>query len=447
MKIKYGLAKFINFLKSIFWKLPISNSLKEKMREKYFVHKMKKESSNENLSVNEISLLKDEKAKNEYIKQVLSISTQKSDEYCEYKEYKAYKGDVVLAAFYLTQFHPNKQNDEWWGKGTTEWNNVSKAVPQYVGHYQPRLPLELGYYDLRIKENIKRQIELAKNYGIGAFCFYYYWFDGERLLEQPLNMFLNNKDLDIPFFYCWANENWTKRFSGTNSDILMKITQTEENYISFIYSVLSDFEDERYYKINNKPVLSVYRPQLIPNVTSVIKEWRKIVNEEIGKDIYLIAVQERGTNKDWIKEGFDAESEFQPKQIEHNCKNIISSLSIIRDDFDGQIYDYKDMVDNKKYYIENSMKRKVYSAVTPMWDNTARRNNRGLIFHGSTPTYYKEWLSDIITKTKQREILDSPLIFINAWNEWGEGAYLEPDRYFGYAYLDATRKALDDDNI
>lgn len=427
-------------LKKIYWGLPLNESLKHKISERRFERILEKEKQyDENgdiLIANDLTLTK------EYSKYVLESYGKRSSDFKPYIKYNKENVNVNLVAYYLTQFHPNEKNDEWWGKGTTEWNNVNQAIPQYVGHYQPRKPGELGYYDLRIKEVLYRQIELAKNYGIQAFCFYHYWFDGERLLEYPLNKFLNNKDLDIKFFYCWANENWTKRFSGTNSDILMKITQTEDNYKLYIDSVIHDFKDERYYRINGKPVLSVYRPSMIPNTENVLNYWRQKVRQELECDLYIIAVQERDTSENWIDKGFDAESEFQPKQIQHNCKNITNNIKAIRKDFAGSVYDYKDMVENKKYIIKNNLQKKVYPAVMPMWDNTARRNFRGIIFDGATPELYKTWLSDVIKRVCENKELDDKMIFINAWNEWGEGAYLEPDAYYGYAYLQATKESL-----
>lgn len=428
-------------LKKIFWKLPINKDIKNYLAEKRYEKILKKEKEYDKKNIIDINT--DSKEMLKYVKYITESYGKKSTDYKEYVEHDIRKdNEVDLIAYYLTQFHPNKQNDEWWGKGTTEWNNVNQAIPQFVDHYQPRKPGELGYYDLRIKEVLKRQIELAKNYGINAFCYYYYWFDGERLLEYPLNKFLDNKDLDMKFFYCWANENWTRRFSGTNEDVLMKITPEKKNYELFIESVLKDFEDERYYCIDGKIALSIYRPSLIPNVEDVLNFWRQRVKETINKELYIIAVQERDTIVDWTKVGFDAETEFQPKQIQHNCVDITNKVKTIRKDFAGTVYDYEDLVENRKYIIDRNLSKKVYPAVMPMWDNTARRNFRGIIFHNSSPMLYKKWLIESIKRVKNNEQLEKKIVFLNAWNEWGEGAYLEPDYYYGYAYLEATYEAL-----
>ncbi|BCN32282.1 glycosyltransferase WbsX family protein [Anaeromicropila herbilytica] len=429
--------------KKIFWKLPISQSFKNRIYQKRFKRILDREKIYDEQG--NITITNDSKLINEYVKYVFGLYGKKSDQYSPYVKHKKIDTDIHLVAYYLTQFHQNMYNDEWWGKGTTEWNNVNQAVPQFVGHYQPRKPGELGYYDLKSKNTFVRQIELAQNYGIEAFCYYYYWFDnGERLLDYPLNLFLENKDLDMKFFYCWANENWTRRFSGTNDDILMKITSTVDNYQQFIESVISDMKDERYYRINGKPVLSVYLPSSIPEPEKVLSYWREKAISELKIDLYIIAVQERDITFNWMKVGFDAESEFQPKQIYMNCKNITKKVNPIRSDFAGVVYDYADAVKEKGYISTINQKKKVFPAVMPMWDNTARRNFRGSVYHGSTPELYREWLSDIVGRMKKREEFEDKLIFINAWNEWGEGAYIEPDDFYGYAYLEATYQALND---
>ena len=432
---------FFNRLKKLFWILPINPKTKEKIRMKYAT--IKDENQNRRDSSIVVSSNVD---KEYYIKQILSLPVSKGSEYVEYEAHEKKDYSVDIIAYYLTQYHPNPQNDEWWGKGTTEWTNVSKAVPQYVGHYQPRLPGELGYYDLRLTDNIKRQIELAENYGIKAFCFYFYWFDGKRLLEKPLDLFLNNKQLKIDFCICWANENWTKRFTGTNADILMKMGETNESYINFIYDVIDILNDERYYCINGKPVLSIYRPSLIPDSQQVINEWKRIVRNKLQKDLYVIAVQEKGDKCDWISHGFDAETEFQPKRVNDVAIDITNQMSFINKNFSGNVYDYSDLVENKRYLIKRNLNRKVYPAVMPMWDNTARRNSSGIIYHGANPTLYGKWLKDVIKNVKENKNIDKKIVFVNAWNEWGEGSYLEPDRENGYAFLEKTYQILNEEN-
>ena len=436
--------KIILLLKKIYWKLPINSHTKENLRSLYAD---RKEINEENI-INKLKI-SGRALKDDYIVDVLKIPERKSEHYKEYYEYEnvSKSKESIYIAYYLTQYHPNKQNDEWWGKGVTEWTNVSKAVPQFVGHDQPKLPGELGFYDLRIKDNMLRQIDLAKNYGIDVFCYYYYWFNGDRLLEKPLNMFLEDENMNMPFCICWANENWTRRFSGTNVGILMKINESTKSCKQFIHDIIDVIKDSRYFCINERPVILVYRPSLIQDPQLVLGYWRSEAIKSTSKNIYIIAVQEKDAETNWTEFGFDAETEFQPKQLINFSKEITAEIKPIRADFEGNVYDYEDIVENTRYNKVNHMLKKVYKAAMPAWDNTARRNQRGTIFHKSSPQLYKKWLIDITKKTVLNEHLDAPLVFINAWNEWGEGAYLEPDRYYGYAYLQATREAKDSVNV
>lgn len=358
--------------------------------------------------------------KDKYINQILDISTNRRSVY--YKNivsvpYQRTCTDAKIVAYYLTQFHPDSHNEQWWGRGVTEWNNVVRAVPQFLNHYQPRIPGELGYYDLRIKDVMKRQVELARMYGIYGFSFYYYWFNGERLLEQPLEMFLRNRDIDFPFSLCWANENWTKRYDGTNADILMEQPTSVESYKNVIYDMLRFLKDERYMSINNKKVITIYRPSLMPKVKEVIKYWRKVALEEGVGELYLIAVKENMIDVGWLEEGYDALSEFHPGTLYKECTKINDEIQFIRKDFNGEIFSYEDIVRNKRYFSYSY--EKLYRAVMPMWDNTARRNNKGMIFHGSNPSLYKEWLIDVIRENQEKKNVDDNVVFINAWNEWG----------------------------
>ncbi|MFU0831782.1 MAG: Methyltransferase type 12 [Oscillospiraceae bacterium] len=378
-----------------------------------------------------------------YINQILNIPN-KSKDYVPITEtpYSRQAKDCKIIAYYLTQFHPDKHNEEWWGKGVTEWNNVCRAVPQFVGHYQPRLPGELGFYDLRIRENMARQIELAKMYGIYGFCFYYYWFDGERLLEKPLEAFLKDKTLDFPFSICWANENWTKRFDGTSFDVLMEQSDTVESYCHVIHDMIRFLKDDRYIEIGGKKVITVYRPDKMPETEKVLNYWREYCRKHGAGELYVMAVKVNQVDLDLLHMGYDAITEFHPGTLYVYCKNITNDIQYVRDDFGGEVFDYRDIVENQKYFQYHLPK--LYRAVMPMWDNTARRNNKGMIFHGSTPALYKQWLKDVIYEERSRKDLDDQMVFINAWNEWGEGAYLEPDKRFGYAYLQATKEALEE---
>lgn len=429
--------KIIQKGKNFFWNMPI---LSGKKKEQIFYSLraiIKKERGN---------TVTDESYLDLYKKQILAIPTYQDPSYSKIVDvpFQRQNGDPKILAYYLTQFHPTSENDAWWGKGITEWNNVSRAVPQFIGHYQPRLPGELGFYDLRIEEVLERQTELAKLYGIYGFCFYYYWFSGKRLLEKPLNMYCQSKKIDFPFCLCWANESWTKGFFGSSREIIMKQEQTVGSYKSFIHDIVPYLSHPNYMTIQGKKVLQIYRPQDIPNPKEVIQYWRDYCKQMGVGEIYLIACWTLGMEEHYIEDGFDAMSEFHPGSVLPYCTKINSRIPFVNKSFIGEVYSYKEIVEQKAYSA-NFDKRKLYNAVMPMWDNTPRRNNRGnVIFHGSTPDLYKTWLKDIINNNKKRNDLDENMIFMNAWNEWGEGAYLEPDKRFGYAYLQATKEAIEE---
>lgn len=431
------LVKFFDIVKSVYWNNPFMSS-KNKDKFFYYIKGKIRGKGKKNINCDGLS--------NQYITDILNKQLL-SEEYEEINvAEKTYREDTKLIAYYLPQFYPTPYNDKWWGKGATEWRNVSKGMPQYVGHYQPRLPGELGFYDLRLLENIKRQVELAKNAGVYAFCFYYYWFDGEKLLEKPIDEFVDS-DINYPFCFCWANENWKKQWFGTSEEDLMVQSETVESYKKFIQSILKYLQDSRYLSVNGKKILVIYRPQSIPSPREVLLYWREIVQETLGEQLYIIAAVSSTYNdfrkQDFLSLGFDALGEFcMNPQIKY-LKDIKNEKAFVCNEFIGNIFDYKDFVESKKYFSDDLPK--LYRAISPMWDNTARKVNKSTILDGSTPELYQKWLEDIIIETqlkKKEGKIDESLIFINAWNEWSEGAYLEPDLRWGYGYLNATQQAL-----
>lgn len=343
-----------------------------------------------------------------------------------------------LICFYLPQFHPIPENNAWWGEGFTEWTNVQPAEPQFAGHYQPHVPDDLGYYNLLDTAVQRRQIELAKLYGIEGFCFYFYWFAGKRLLETPVQNYLEDKSLDLPFCLCWANENWSRRWDGLDSEILIAQQHSPEDDIAFIQHVAQYMHDPRYIKIDGKPLLLVYRPSLLPSALETSERWRSWCrNHGIG-EIHLAYTQSFEA-VDPGHYGFDAAIEFPPNNS--SPPNVTSQISPLRDDFSCNVYDWNVFVERSRHYQKPEYR--LYRGVCPSWDNTARRKNKSSILLNSSPQGYQQWLLNAIDDTGKRFANpDQRLIFINAWNEWAEGAHLEPDQRYGFAYLEATRMAL-----
>jgi glycosyltransferase involved in cell wall biosynthesis len=363
-------------------------------------------------------------------------------------EYKAFTPanlsdlPASLYAFYLPQFHPIKENDEWWGKGFTEWTNVRPAEPLYAGHYQPHEPdpaADLGYYDLRDTTQVmSRQIALARNYGVEGFCFYFYWFAGHRLLETPLLNLLADPDLDVPFCLCWANENWSRRWDGNDNDVLMAQDHSPEDDLAFIAYVSKYLKDPRYRTIDGKPVLLVYRPIELPDAKATAKRWRDWCRKNGIGEIYL-AYTQSFENNDPRDYGFDGAVEFPPNNSAP--PDLTDDITPLSEDFSGKIYDW-DIFPQRSDKL-SSPDYPLFRSVCPAWDNTARRKQGGTVFKNSRPDRYRHWLSNVLADTKAR--IKNPqerLVFINAWNEWAEGAHLEPDARYGHAYLHATRDAL-----
>lgn len=368
----------------------------------------------------------------------VSRNAEESPDYVAFSEHKdVFQTKARLIAFYLPQFHPIAENNAWWGQGFTEWTNVSKAVPQFVGHYQPRLPGELGFYDLRLPQVMQRQIELAKNYGIHGFCFHYYWFAGRRLLEKPLNDFLSS-DIDFPFCVCWANENWTRRWDGHDQDVLIGQKHGEENDIEFIHDVLPILHDKRAIRIDGKPLLIIYRPSLLPNPKATASRWRDYCRNNGLGEIFLAMVQFDAL--DPLPFGFDAALEFPPHKLASGLPSINHQLHFANKDYAGYVLDYQHIVKRAKEIVTPNYP--LFRGVFPAWDNEARKPGRGYTFAHSSPAAYKDWLEFSIAYAQKHPVANEKIVFINAWNEWAEGAYLEPDRRYGYAYLEATRKAL-----
>lgn len=345
---------------------------------------------------------------------------------------------VRVVCFYLPQFHPIPENDAWWGPGFTEWTNVRPAQPQFAGHYQPHVPGELGYYDLRDAGVLRRQVELARLYGIGGFCFYFYWFGGKRLLETPVRRYLEDDTLDLPFCLCWANENWTRRWDGLDHEVLMAQQHSPEDDLAFIQHVAPYLKDRRYIRIDGRPLLLVYRPGLLPSARATAARWRQWCRDHGIGELYLACTQSFEL-VDPADYGFDAAVEFPPNNF--GPPSVKDRIDTLVEGFTGNVYDWRYLVQRSERYAEPGYR--VFRGVNPSWDNTARRGSRATIFVNSSPVGYQQWLLRAVEHTVHTtDRADERLVFVNAWNEWAEGAHLEPDQRYGYAFLEATRMAL-----
>jgi lipopolysaccharide biosynthesis protein len=344
---------------------------------------------------------------------------------------------VRLIAFYLPQFHPIPENDAWWRKGFTEWTNVSKAVPQFVGHYQPRLPGELGFYDLRVPEVLHRQVELARTHGISGFCFHFFWFNGRRLLERPLDTFVHDPEIDFPFCLCWANENWTRRWDGREDDVLIAQEYNEQSDQAFIRDIEPYLRHRNYIHVDGRPILIVYRAQALPDPARTAERWKAYCRSVGLPEPYLIAAQTFGF-EDPREVGFDAAVEFPP--LNFKPRSVKSRQALLNEGFRGDVFSYWDLV--RASIGREKPSYRLIRTVVPGWDNTARRGGNGYAIVHSTPAAYRFWLANVVRQEMKLAETQGRLVFANAWNEWAEGAYLEPDGRFGYAYLRATAEAV-----
>lgn len=350
-------------------------------------------------------------------------------------------------AIHLPQFHPITENDEWWGKGFTEWTNVTKAKPLFKDHYQPHLPADLGLYDLRLEEARLAQEALAKKYGIHGFCYYHYWFNGKRLLNEPIDRKLKNLKEDFPFMLFWANETWSRRWLGEEKEILIKQSYSlEDDRAHATWLCKNIFKDERYITINGRPVFVFYRPHDLPDYKETLAIFKQIAKEHDIPTPYLIASNSHSQNL----EGFDQVLNFEPqlsllKNAFEDKKTIskwFSNLKLGINSSKLKMYDYDDV----KNIMKNKQMetKKYFPCVFVNWDNTARRGENGIIIKNANKQTFKESL--ILAK---KQVITYPieeqLVFINAWNEWAEGNHLEPDSKFGYQFLEAVKEVFVDE--
>lgn len=350
--------------------------------------------------------------------------------------------DVEAIAFYLPQFHRIPQNDAWWGEGFTEWTNVRRGRPNFAGHYQPHVPTELGYYDLSDPAALERQARLARAAGIHGFCLYFYWFAGETLLDFPLRTIVQS-GTDFPFCLCWANENWTRRWDGKSDEVLIAQQHSPEDDLAFIERIVHALTAKSYIRVGGKPMLLVYRPSLLPDARATLCRWRDYFREHGHGELHLVMVRSFSEQVEADVYGFDAAVQFPPH---YHATPVTPLVPGRHEDFAGVIYDYHEVRRKalEEFRAAAGKRPALYPGVMPSWDNTARRGNNASLWVNSSPEAYGEWLAEVASLVRTRAASGERFVFINAWNEWAEGCHLEPDERFGFAWLNATSRALRD---
>lgn len=351
------------------------------------------------------------------------------------------KQNARIIASYLPQFQPTKENDEWWGKGFTEWTNVGKAKPLFKGHYQPRVPADLGYYDLRLSEVREAQAEMAKTYGIEGFCYWHYWFgNGSRLLDQTFNEVLHSGKPDYPFCLAWANETWSGVWHGARNKILMEqLYPGDKDYEDHFYVLLKAFHDHRYIRVDDKPIFMIYKPSLLPDAQRMIDIFQNLAIKNGLPGIYMIgqtiALEDLAG---LLEKGFDAVNIVRLYDYEKYNNSLVKKLTR---KVAGTLrkYEYSDAIKYFSGMEEEDIK--CIPTIIPNWDHSPRSGVRGLIYHNSTPELFKRHVLDILNKIKDKPA-GHKIAFLKSWNEWGEGNYMEPDIVHGHGYLQALKDAI-----
>jgi lipopolysaccharide biosynthesis protein len=371
---------------------------------------------------------------------------------------------VKLVAMYFPQLHAIPENDEWWGEGFTDWVNVMSAMRHYEDHHQPRVPLNKNYYDQSELDTMLWQIDLAKEYGIFGFCHYHYWFDGKQLLETPTNNLLDNKHVDFPFCLSWANETWSRRWDARESHILIQQTHPPavESWKRHFDYLIRAWTDERAIRVDNKPVFIIYRPHHITEINQMLDFWRESAVKYGLDGLYFIAQKQYEHPLEEALENFDAEFQFQPFESIYSPdfesgtlkqNKWVQLLRALPESVQNQLrnLEYKyfqrlsfheyDKVWKHAIKIREHTRLTTYPGAFVDWDNTARYKKRATIFKGASPERFEYWFTQLVKSMPKRNLPEN-LIFINAWNEWAEGAYMEPDETHGFRYLEAVKNTL-----
>lgn len=378
------------------------------------------------------------------------------------------KNEIKTICFYLPQFHSIPENDNAYGKGFTEWTNVKKAHPLFPGHVQPKIPLNNNYYSLMDPSVMEKQARLAKEYGIYGFCYYHYWFKNrKKLLEKPIEMMLANPQIDIPFCLCWANENWTKKWDGGNNEIIVEQDYGNMSDLNKHVDYLCKyFSDKRYITVDGAPLLLIYKPELIPGIRKYIKMIRERAKENGFKKIKIAVQYPKYFFDGGMLNLFDYYIEFEPQfiisyEMNRNRRRINKMVKPVLLNFGArgfvnkieekrtdktltinhkntlEIRDYDE--DWEKIISHDVRNKKMLAGAFVDWDNTSRNIN-GRVYKGASPEKFNYYMSKLVRKVRSE--YSEKIIFINAWNEWAEGAYLEPDENNKYEYLNALKDAL-----
>lgn len=354
-------------------------------------------------------------------------------------EHEALPKRAKVLAYYLPQFHQVAVNDAAWGAGFTEWRQLARGIPRFAGHQQPRIPRDQGFYNLADPEVMRNQISMARDAGISGFCFYHYSFDGQRVLETPVEQLLKDPTLDFPFCLIWANENWTRTWDGSNQEIILR--QTYDDF--YDQTMIDDFArhmiDPRYIRLNGRPLLIIYRPGHIPNIRRKMDRWREMFQQQYGLEP-LLFMSQTFFDSDPRNFGLDGAVEFPPHKLSENLCPINTQLQLYDADFQGHVFAYDDAV--QASLSEAAQPFPLVKCAIPSWDNESRRPGRGMVVHGSTPAKFEAWLEALVQHAQTNPVYGEAMVCVNAWNEWAEGAYLEPDVHHGAAYLNAVSRVV-----
>ncbi len=354
-----------------------------------------------------------------------------------------------VIAFYLPQYHPTPENDRWWGKGFTEWTNVGKARPLFRGHYQPRVPADLGYYDLRVPETREEQARMARQYGVEGFCYWHYWFgNGRRLLQRPFQEVLDSGQPDFPFCLAWANHTWEdKQFSkdGTHRVLMEQLYPGDADHEAHFRALLPAFRDPRYIRVDGKPLFMVYNPDELPDAPRFIALWQRLARAEGLEGIHFVGQTDHASDIGRLRSmGFDAVNVVRLFEFFRRDFSLAERawMKLMRVGFGrGRIVDYARAA--RFFTGEEDRRDDCYPTLIPNWDHSPRSGRRGHILVRSTPAKFRAHaeatLRNVAGKSAEHRV-----VFLKSWNEWAEGNYMEPDLRFGRGYLEALRTALEE---